>query len=53
MGLLFDHGCDAMIVFIQGITLATCLGFGNNYLGYLVYASGAIPFYITTLEEVN
>ncbi|EAS06711.3 CDP-alcohol phosphatidyltransferase (macronuclear) [Tetrahymena thermophila SB210] len=51
MGLLFDHGCDAMIVFVQGITLATCMGFGNNYLAYLVYASGAIPFYITTLEE--
>ncbi|EGR29150.1 hypothetical protein IMG5_162040 [Ichthyophthirius multifiliis] len=51
LGLLFDHGCDALVVSVQGISLAACMGFGNTYNSYLVYASGAIPFFITTIDE--
>jgi len=53
MGLLFDHGCDSLTVNIQGVSLAHCMGFGNTYLSYCVYLSGAIPFFLTTLEEVK
>ncbi|KAL4492004.1 hypothetical protein ABPG72_008425 [Tetrahymena utriculariae] len=51
LGLLFDHGCDSLIVFIQGISLATCLKFGNNLGAFFVIYLGAFTFFTTTIEE--
>ena len=53
MGLLFDHGCDSLTVNIQAFSLAHCMGFGNTPLVYWAYVAGAIPFFLTTLEEVT
>ncbi|EGR30174.1 hypothetical protein IMG5_139110 [Ichthyophthirius multifiliis] len=51
LGLLIDHGCDALIVTIQGMSLSACVGFGNSYLMYSLNLCGSVPFFITTLDE--
>lgn len=51
LGLLFDHGCDSLVVMLQGISIATCLQFGNSYQSLVVYLIGCFPFFFTTLEE--
>jgi len=51
LGLLFDHGCDAMNTFITGLSVFTVTQLGNT--NYTVYAAiiGMITFYIATWEE--
>lgn len=51
LGLLFDHGCDSLIVMLQGLSIATVLQFGNNIQSLIVYLMGCFAFYFTTLEE--
>lgn len=51
LGLLFDHGCDSLILMFQGISLAIALQFGNSFYSVMVYLIGTFPFYFTTLEE--
>lgn len=51
LGLLFDHGCDSLVVMLQGLSLATVLQFGNNLQSLVVYLMGCFPFFFTTLEE--
>ena len=31
LGLLFDHGCDSLVIMLQGLSLATVLQFGNGF----------------------
>lgn len=51
LGLLFDHGCDSLILMLQGLSLATVLQIGNNWQSLMVYLIGCMPFFFTTLEE--
>ncbi len=51
LGLLFDHGCDSMVVMLQGLSLATVLQLGNNVKSLIIYLIGCGPFFFTTLEE--
>lgn len=51
LGLLFDHGCDSLVLMLQGLSIATVLQFGNNTKSLVVYLIGCGPFFFTTLEE--
>lgn len=51
LGLLFDHGCDSLVIMLQGISLSTVLQFGNSMKSLFVYLIGCFPFFFTTLEE--
>ena len=51
LGLLFDHGCDSLVIMLQGMSLATVLQFGNSFESVAVYLMGCFPFFFTTLEE--
>lgn len=51
LGLLFDHGCDSLVIMLQGLSLSTVLQFGNSYQSLVVYLIGCLPFFFTTLEE--
>ncbi len=59
LGMLFDHGCDALTTFIFTLSLASVVKLGKNKINYLdqpiyysllwLMACGA--FFFTTLEE--
>jgi len=51
LGLLFDHGCDAMNTFITGLSIFTVAQLGNS--NYTIYATmiGMTTFYLATWEE--
>ena len=51
LGLLFDHGCDSLVIMLQGLSLSTVLQIGNNWQSLFVYLIGCLPFFFTTLEE--
>jgi len=52
LGLLFDHGCDALIVILGGINSNIVLMEGNDLWGFSNYLVCSFTFYYTTLEEV-
>jgi ethanolaminephosphotransferase len=51
MGLLFDHGCDAINCAISGITLCAGLQLGLTWRAPAVIALGSFPFFAATWEE--
>eukprot|EP01016_Furgasonia_blochmanni_P057039 TRINITY_DN983_c0_g1_i20.p1 TRINITY_DN983_c0_g1~~TRINITY_DN983_c0_g1_i20.p1 ORF type:complete len:315 (+),score=41.70 TRINITY_DN983_c0_g1_i20:465-1409(+) len=51
LGLLFDHGCDALNVTVIGLTFATITQFGSNRSLFFSYLVGTGTFYAATLEE--
>jgi ethanolaminephosphotransferase len=51
LGLLFDHGCDAMTTFITGMSLYTCCQFSNGWQSMLSYLIVFTPFFLATWEE--
>jgi len=51
LGLLFDHGCDAIVVMTQGISLSIIMGFGNGPDTLWIVWSGAFAFFSANLEE--
>jgi ethanolaminephosphotransferase len=51
LGLLFDHGCDAMNTFISGLTLFTIVQIGNSGLSSLAYMMPMTAFFLATWEE--
>lgn len=52
LGLILDHGCDALITGIQGLTLAQFLQFGNSPKTFVMFILGTMTFYSTTIEEL-
>mmetsp|Transcript_56068 Transcript_56068/g.154463 ORF Transcript_56068/g.154463 Transcript_56068/m.154463 type:complete len:457 (-) Transcript_56068:336-1706(-) len=54
LGLLFDHGCDALNTFFSGFHFAVtiCSGTGPRLL-LLIMAIPALPFYTGTWEEYH
>ena len=53
LGLLFDHGCDAMNTWITGITTFTVMQFGNSEYSIIGYIFAMLPFFAATWEEYN
>jgi len=51
LGLLFDHGCDAMNTFVSGLTLFTVLQFGNGINSIIGYIITFGAFFLATWEE--
>jgi len=51
LGLLFDHGCDAVNTFVAGATLLTVVQFGNTLNAMIAYLIVIAPFYMATWEE--
>ena len=51
MGLLFDHGCDAINCAISGITLCAALQLGLTWTSPFVIALVSFPFFCATWEE--
>lgn len=51
LGLLFDHGCDAMVTVFTGITMARVVQLGNSPYLLVPMSVGSYPFFYATLEE--
>jgi ethanolaminephosphotransferase len=51
LGLLFDHGCDAMNTFVSGLTLFTVIQFGNGIYSLVGYTIAFSVFFMATWEE--
>lgn len=51
LGMVFDHGCDALNAVIMCIPLASVVGTGWTPSFYFCLWSGLVPFYFQTWEE--
>jgi ethanolaminephosphotransferase len=51
LGLLFDHGCDAMNTFIIGIMFFQMMQLGNNAISVNAYLITLVTFFAATWEE--
>jgi len=51
LGLLFDHGCDAINTFICGLSLFTVLQLGNTYWSVWGFIVAFVTFFMATWEE--
>jgi len=51
LGLLFDHGCDAMNTFISGLSLFTVAQLGNTNITVYAAIIGMVTFFLATWEE--
>lgn len=57
LGLLFDHGCDAMNCSISALTIASCMKFSSEIPGsvyiYAAWSMCVLPFFFCTWEEYH
>ena len=53
LGLLFDHGCDALNVTVSTLTLCSAIQTGATWKSGVMWWSTASVFYFTTWEELN
>ncbi|DBA03668.1 TPA: hypothetical protein N0F65_006847 [Lagenidium giganteum] len=51
LGLLFDHGCDALNVVVSACTFASTIGTGPTYWSLLLLLAPAMVFFMATWEE--
>jgi len=51
LGLLFDHGCDAINTFISGLSLFAVLQLGNNMWSIWGFIVTFVTFFMATWEE--
>ncbi|TYZ62392.1 hypothetical protein PybrP1_010202 [[Pythium] brassicae (nom. inval.)] len=51
LGLLFDHGCDALNVVISACTFASTIQSGATYWSLLLMLAPAMVFFMATWEE--
>ncbi|KNC84066.1 hypothetical protein SARC_03694 [Sphaeroforma arctica JP610] len=51
LGLLFDHGCDAINNTIISLSIATALQLGPTHLTAILWSAQALGFFMATLEE--
>jgi ethanolaminephosphotransferase len=51
LGLLFDHGCDAINTFICGLTLFTTIQLGNSFWSVWGFIVAFVIFFMATWEE--
>lgn len=52
LGMLFDHGCDAINAFVQAITLSRILMFGSTMTGVCLTLPVTM-FYLATYERYS
>eukprot|EP01017_Pseudomicrothorax_dubius_P043165 TRINITY_DN713_c0_g1_i1.p1 TRINITY_DN713_c0_g1~~TRINITY_DN713_c0_g1_i1.p1 ORF type:complete len:322 (+),score=24.38 TRINITY_DN713_c0_g1_i1:386-1351(+) len=51
LGLLFDHGCDAIVTTILALNTCIIMQIGNGIQSVIAFLMGAIPFFTATWEE--
>ena len=51
LGLLMDHGCDAVNTVIGSMTIATAVGCGPTWKVWSVVSSAVVVFFMNTWEE--
>jgi len=51
LGLLFDHGCDALNATVGALTIAATIQTGPTWKAAAMWAMTTIPFYFGTWEE--
>ncbi|CAI5747468.1 unnamed protein product [Peronospora destructor] len=51
LGLLFDHGCDALNVVVSACTFASTIMLGPTYWSLLIFLAPAMVFFMATWEE--
>ncbi|KAE8914921.1 hypothetical protein PF005_g2022 [Phytophthora fragariae] len=51
LGLLFDHGCDALNVVVSACTFASTVMLGPTYWSLLIFLAPAMVFFMATWEE--
>jgi len=51
LGLLFDHGCDALNTFVSGLTLFTVIQLGNSFWSVWGFIVAFFTFFMATWEE--
>jgi len=51
LGLLFDHGCDAVNTTISALTLLATLQLGPTWWSFSFWGIGVLGFYAATWEE--
>lgn len=51
LGLLFDHGCDALNTFISGLSMFTVFQMGNTPMAVFAFMIAMVPFFMATWEE--
>ena len=51
LGMLFDHGCDAINAGLSAFNMASVLGTGWTYKMFFPLTCGFVPFYFQTWEE--
>jgi len=51
LGLLFDHGCDAMNTFVTGLNIFAIVQLGNGIYSIMGYIIAFVIFYLFNWEE--
>lgn len=51
LGLLFDHGVDALVVTVGGLSLAAIFQLGQTWMTLVFWISGATGFFMASWEE--
>jgi len=51
LGLLFDHGCDAMNITVSALSVASSLYLGATWKAMAIWITGASTFFAATWEE--
>lgn len=51
LGLLFDHGVDAIVVCLSAINFFRIVGLGNTPLAAAAFSIASFNFYYPTLEQ--
>lgn len=52
LGLLFDHGCDALNCTLGSVTLSAVLQTGATWKALATWLAGGVPFFLATWEEL-
>jgi len=52
LGMLFDHGCDALNTTLQAFNQACTLQVGPSWMALCMWQWVTVPFFFTTLEEL-
>jgi phosphatidylglycerophosphate synthase len=53
LGLLLDHGIDAIVTCLMAIDLAHMVGMGNGMRSFVVFFSNTFAFWTCMYEEIN
>lgn len=51
LGVLFDHGCDAINATVMSVTLAAMSQMGPGWMSFVFWTTAAVTFYWATVEE--